>query len=185
MIGWALKFLGGWQGYAVAAAAAFLLGATGAGVTVSKIKNGEIAELKLEHTKAIVKAQVAAMKYQADADKITHDLDVKDAEARQKIVEKTVTIIRKVPKYVTPETDARFPLPCGFIRLHDAATSGADPATIPLGPGESDAAPCSTKASEAAAIIAWNYGQALSWRSSLMSWQDWYRLQKDLAGEGR
>jgi hypothetical protein len=138
----------------------------------------KISEMEKQQALAITIAQDKAAHQQEAADKITHDLDVKNAEDHQKIVYRTQTLIQQVPQYVTPETDARFPLPCGFIRLHNAAAGGVDAAAVALPAGKSDGDKCDVAASTAASIIAGNYGLALGWKADSLNWQKWYDQQK-------
>jgi len=63
-------------------------------------------------------------------------------------------IQREAPRYVTPSTDAAYPLPVGFVRLHDAAATSV----LPGPPGPADAQASAVKASDAAGVIADNYG---------------------------
>lgn len=135
----------------------------------------KIDDLKLLQQSAIIIAQDEASHRQAAADKITHDADVANAEAHQKI--KTIPITQQVPVYVTRETDDRFPLPCGFVRLHNAYAANADPATVSLPAGKSDADRCEVTASAAVTIIGANYGLALGWKADAEAWVKWYAEQ--------
>lgn len=141
------------------------------------IKDRTILTMQRDAANAAAAAAHAAAAHQAAADKITHDQDVANAEAHQKIVTVTQHIIQKVPTYVTPETDKRFPLPCGFVRLHDAAADGVEPAAVPFPAGYADGQQCPVAASYAASIIAGNYGLALGWRRDLQTWENWYQEQ--------
>jgi hypothetical protein len=47
---------------------------------------------------------------------------------------KTIPITQQVPVYVTRETDDRFPLPCGFVRLHNAYAGNTSPQPFPSPP---------------------------------------------------
>lgn len=150
-------------------------GAFGSGFWLEKtIKDRTILTMQRDQANAVVAAQTQAAQHQAAADKITHDRDVDNAAEHQRIITVTQRIIQKVPVYVTPQTDSKFPLPCGFVRLHDAAASGADPATISLPAGKSDADECPVAASAAASIITLNYSLALGWRADAQTWEKWY-----------
>ena len=46
---------------------------------------------------------------------------VSDQRTQDQVRTITRRLIEKVPIYVTPQTDRAFPLPWGFVRLHDAA----------------------------------------------------------------
>jgi len=75
----------------------------------------------------------------------------------------THTLQREIPSYVTPATDRTFPLPVGFVRLHDAAATG-----VLRGPaGATDATASDVTASQAASVIAANYGTCLEIREQL------------------
>lgn len=75
----------------------------------------------------------------------------------------TQTLQREIPAYVTPATDRAFPLPRGFVRLHDAAAAGGLP-----GPARAaDATASDVTASRAADVIAANYGTCLAIREQL------------------
>jgi hypothetical protein len=75
----------------------------------------------------------------------------------------TQTLQRETPIYVTPSTDRAFPLPVGFVRLHDAAATGGLP-----GPArDTDATSSDVTASQAAGVIAANYGTCLDIREQL------------------
>ncbi len=71
---------------------------------------------------------------------------------------KTITITKEIPHYVTVETDRLFPLPCGLVRLHDAAALAADPATLDNPSALTDGEACPIKASDLAGVIVGNYG---------------------------
>jgi len=88
----------------------------------------------------------------ADIQTITRYVD-RVREVRQVIHD----IQRETPRYVTPSTDAAYPLPVGFVRLHDAAAA----AHLPGPPGPADAQASGVKASDAALVIADNYGTCL------------------------
>lgn len=166
---------------------AILLGAAGlfgGGMYLeARLKDSTIADMKLADANAKVEAEVEERVLTQRADKVTHDTDVAAAHAQQKIVTVTNTITRKVPQYVTKETDAAFPLPCGFVRLHDAAASGVDPDTVPIPAGLNDGSTCPVAASDAAGVIAWNYGQALQWKAQLDTWDAWYDGQVKAWGQ--
>jgi len=93
----------------------------------------------------------------------------------QVVHEKGATITREIPIYVTPQTDAAFPLPVGFVRVHDAAAQG-----VPLGgPGPTDAQASGIKASLAASVVADNYTNCLAITAQLTALQDFVRDPDD------
>lgn len=64
------------------------------------------------------------------------------------------TIVREIPRYVTPQADAACTIPVGFVRLHDAAAAGA---VLDSNPGSTDAASSGLTLSAVAATVAGNY----------------------------
>src|SRR5579872_2455412 len=76
------------------------------------------------------------------------------AEQQQaKIRERTQILTREVTKYVPVEVDRGVGVPWGFVRVLDAAASGAaDPAAIPVGAGQSDTAASDVTLSEIATL---------------------------------
>jgi hypothetical protein len=162
----------------IGAAVLVIGGAFGSGIWLeAKIKDDTILTMQKNAANALAAADAATAKRQAAADQITHDTDVANALAHQKIVTVSQKIIQKVPVYVDQKTDASFPIPCGFAVLHDAAASGSDPSTVPIPAGKSDADICPVTASTAASIIASNYALALGWRQDAIAWENWYAAQ--------
>lgn len=72
------------------------------------------------------------------------------------------TVIREVPVYVSAKSDQACRLPWGFVRLFDAAASGAGLADIRdrIAPGQPDDAASDVGLSEALALLAANFGAA-------------------------
>ena len=76
---------------------------------------------------------------------------------RVKVVEKrAATLIKEVPVYVSAQADAACVVPVGFVRLHDAAATGTEPAA-PERTGAADAAPSGVALSTVAATSVDNY----------------------------
>jgi hypothetical protein len=119
-------------------------------------------------------ADLSARLARAQADTFAALFDASAARLDVKIVTRYVDRVRvvhdtthalqkEIPSYVTPATDRAFPLPRGFIRLHDAAAAGVLP-----GPArDTDATASDVTASEAAGVIAANYGTCLEIREQL------------------
>jgi len=162
----------------IAGLVGMLAGAGGAGYLVYKYEQGQIAQLELADARADVEAQDTARKKQAAADAISLASAVKSAEARQKIVVQTVKLVQKVPVYVTRKIDARFPLPCGAIRLYNASTEGRDPDRVSYPTTQPDDAPCPTKLSDAVRVIVANNGLAATTRQQLIDLQDWIKTEQ-------
>jgi len=126
---------------------------------------GLATEVAQAQTQAVV-AGFEASAARADVHVITKYVD------RERVVRQVIhTIQRETPRYVTPRTDAAFPLPVGFVRLHDAAAA----ADLPGPPGAADAQASGVTASDAAVVIAGNYGTCHAIREQLNALID--RLQ--------
>jgi hypothetical protein len=113
----------------------------------------DLAEAKAQAALLAARQQVAA---KADAEA--------GAQAAQQAKTQTQieTVIEKVPVYVTAKSDAACRLPWGFVRLFDAAASGADPDDIRarIAPGQPDDAASDITLSEAATLLAADLGIA-------------------------
>jgi hypothetical protein len=147
----------------------------------AKMKDGEIAALRLSYAQAEKAAIIKAAALQKSQDDAGTRIALAAAAAHERIVTRTVTTVKEVPIYVTRETDARFPLPCGFVRLHDAAALGVDPADIPNPAGKSDGEACEVANSQAISIVAANYGLYLAEDAKLTALQDWVSAEKALS----
>ncbi len=102
------------------------------------------------------------------------------AQARAVAVEtqirwRTRTIIQEAPLVLTPDTDRRYPLPVGFVRLYDASLLGRDLSAIPDPAGRPDDAPSGIAPSAAGAVVAGNNGECLADRARLIGLQQWIR----------
>lgn len=117
---------------------------------------------------------------QAEAARKSAAIQVRQAEATVKVVtqyvdrvkvviEKGAEIIKEVPVYVTPESDAACVLSRGFVRLHDAAAANQ----IPGPAGSADAAPAGIALSTVAATVADNYERCAENSEQLKSLQQW------------
>ena len=67
------------------------------------------------------------------------------------------TIVKEIPRYVTPQADASCTIPVGFVRLHDAAAAGA---VLDQDSRGADAASSGLALSAVAATVAGNYTSA-------------------------
>ena len=87
------------------------------------------------------------------------------------------TIEREIPAHVTAEADAHFPLPVGFVRVHDAGALRLPVADVPDPAGRPDDAASELAASEVARTIAWNYEACADNSERLRAWQAWWNGQ--------
>ena len=137
---------------------------------------GRHAEAQRRDVRDACGATALATTRASDAATFKVELDVDTAMTNLNVIHETT--IKKVPVYVTRETDARFPVPCGFVRLHDAAALGADPDTVPNPPGKSDGDACEIASSAVATAVVDNYALANKWREQLIGWQAWAKAQE-------
>jgi hypothetical protein len=154
---------GGIWGYIAAAVIAAGL----SGYAVHRWDASTIAEMKLASEQKEMASVTEAVRQQAIADKITHDQDVKNAIANTPIRTNTVTVIQKVPTYVTKQDDAHCILNNGFVRLLDAAGLGVRPEDLPGHASEPVGADSGISLSEAAALLSQNLGEAAELRQRL------------------
>lgn len=165
-----------WIKLAGAALAAAMIAGASWWVTATYYQLQISDNARLQQTQVII-AQDQAAHTQAAADKITADDNAAASERRQQQLQQVIANLRKVSQYVSPETDKHFPLPCGFVRLHDAGANGIEPAAVPLPAGKTDGDECPVTPSAAASIIQSNYGLALGWKAEVDGWWDWYAKQ--------
>jgi len=118
------------------------------------------------------KAVVDVVSHQAA---VSQRVAVSAQAAQDRVRTVTRTLIQEVPTYVAPETDARFALPWGFVRLHDAAAAGLALPATPQGPAEPDDAPSDVPVSAAAGVIVANYGACDADQARLAALQEWAR----------
>jgi hypothetical protein len=147
------------------AAAATAIGGFAAGWKVHDWRDGA-AEVHAART------AVKTVQRQAAASQV---IAVADQRAQDRVRTVTKTLIQKVPIYVSAATDARFPLPWGFVRLHDAAAAGDDLSAAAAGPGRPDDSASDVAASQAASVIVGNYGACRADQARLAELQAWTR----------
>jgi hypothetical protein len=124
---------------------------------------------------AVVKAQakvLATVQRQAAASQAAA---VADQRTQDRIRTVTRILIQKVPVNVPPTVDARYPLPWGFVRLHDAAAAGDELSPPAAGPERPDGAASDVAASAAATVIVGNYGACRADQARLAELQAWAR----------
>lgn len=137
------------------------------------VQTWRIDRLKAEPVKTELKAAKQVIKRTEKADKITADVGQKAEKARAEIRYVTRTIVERVPQYVPHQADVQYPIVWGLVRVHDAAATGADPATLPSASGELDGSPSPVKPSYFATVIAENYGQCREDQARLAALQQW------------
>lgn len=173
------------QAKLIALLAAMALSALGTWYITHRVDQAQYVELQNQYANAAIKAISDAAALDFAKDEAVGKIAIADMDARYILVESTKTIIKEVPKYVTPATDAAFPVPCGFVRVHDAAARGVTTDEVPNPPGKSDGDPCEFKASQVAELIADNYGAALLWRQQLVDLQAAVKAGQDIDNKDR
>lgn len=162
--------VGRWIGLAVAVLA-LLAGVHHHGFTQGRDREKAAQAARME------RARKDVVRREAVADAITADVG-KKSEARQAEIRwRTITTIREVPVYVSPETDHRFPVPVGLVRVHDAAARGVSPAEVPDPAGRPDDAPSGVAASALGSTVAANYGSCLADLERFRDLQSWVTQQ--------
>lgn len=177
----ASKLFGGLWGYVAIAAVAAGLAGFGAYKVTAWAKDETINQLKLADAKAQTDAVTLALAHQRASDAASAAADVALLTAWTDTRTKFETITREIPIHVTPETDARFPLPCGFVRMHDAAVHEAGADAVPNPAGKSDGDACEVTASQALNVISANYRAFYTNLDQLNGWIAWAKAQEALA----
>lgn len=159
-----------WKPLLVSCAIGALIGSAG----TWRVRDMMAAESKLAAARRDTKAAVKVIAKTDKAARITSAVSARTeaAQAKTRIIYRD--IIREVPVYVSPETDRRYPLPVGFVRVLDAA---AGQTTVPDGPRQSDDDPSAVTASVAAGVLTDWAGMYYACRAQVVGWNDWYGEQ--------
>jgi hypothetical protein len=112
----------------------------------------------LEDQAAITAAIKVGMIHQQALDAAVQKTADAAAKAREAQQQKTIDNLKRIASHVTPETDRTFPVPCGLLRMHDAAALGIAPEGLSNPPGLADGDSCPVTASHLAEVIVTNYG---------------------------
>ena len=138
---------------------------------IGAISNEEKWQLKVNEMEVkVAKQEVASAELTTEV--ITKYVD------RVKIVEgKTREIIKKVPVYITKESDDKCTINNGFVSLHN---SSASQTKIPDTTRDVNETASDVKLSTVATTITENYGTYYQVAEQLKSLQDWIKQQKDL-----
>jgi hypothetical protein len=160
-----------WKPLAIAGCAGLVIGS---GCTW-RVRDMMEAESRLAASRAQTRDAKKVIAKTQTAAKITESVGAKTeaSQARTRIIYRD--IIREVPVYVSPETDRRYPLPVGFVRVLDAA---AGQTTVPDGPRQSDDDPSAVTASVAAGVLTDWAGMYYACRAQVAGWNDWHAEQR-------
>ena len=123
-----------------------------------------------------MEAEIA--KKELEAEKITHEVVTKYVD-RVKIVEgKTHEIIKKVPVYITKESDDKCTINNGFVSLHNSLASQTK---VPNSSRDVNEGASDVKLSEVAITVSKNYGTYYQVVEQLKALQNWINKQKELS----
>lgn len=142
-------------------------------VDVNAEKRGA-AEMLNRWQAAELAAAEAARLQDAGEDAHAADVSAEVSAALAGFREGTEKLLGEIRAHVTTAVDDRFPVPCGLVRLHDAAALGLDPAEVAACAGQPDDAVASVRASRFAETVARNYGRCLGEAERVRQWQRWY-----------
>jgi len=149
-----------------------------AALLVFQVQRNQIIHADLRASQAKLATARADLRKATAAQAVTATVAA-DVERRQVVVRYvTRTLIERVPIYVSPEVDRRYPLPVGLVRLHDEAAAGVSP--VPGSAGEPDDAPSDTPASALASTLIGNYGDYYACREQVRGWIAWSEQQKQV-----
>ena len=138
---------------------------------IGAISNEEQWKLKVNEM------EVKVAKQEVAASELTTEVITKYVD-RVKIVEgKTREIIKKVPVYITKESDDKCAINNGFVSLHN---SSASQTKIPDTTRDVNETASDVKLSTVATTITENYGTYYQVAEQLKYLQDWIKQQKDL-----
>lgn len=134
-----------------------------------------VQNARLDHAQdqaASAGARAATLTIERDAARNNVRVVTRYVDRVRIVRERGATITREIPAHVTPQADARCPVPVGFVRVHNAAAQNLPlhrPAADP------DAPAPGVTLSAVAATVAGNYGTCHVVREQLLALQDYLR----------
>lgn len=144
------------------------IGFTDPGGPAAQLATFKLQELEAGRHNAVV-AQAQSQ--------VTQVAGAAQAQAQARLRYVYVTLTKEIPGVVTPAIDRAFPLPVGFLRVHDAAARGLDLSTVRDPAGRPDDVASGVPASAAAAAIAANYGACRQDDEQLAGLQAWLKAE--------
>lgn len=146
--------------------------------------NAAVYEQVYRHVYALEEKRVKQEKADAEeiarlkveSEKVTERVVVEYRDRIKVIHDKAVTIIEKVPVYVTPENDAACPINRGFVSLWDHANAG----TVPGAPSRSDGETSGIVLSEVERQHAREAEYCRSTETQLIALQSWVTQQSQV-----
>jgi hypothetical protein len=160
-----LALVAGWKSYAAVAAICLAIGASGTWRVMSWRERAGQAQA-VNQTVQIVER----------CGKIAFDVAMNFEKARLVDAEAISKRQEEIPQHVTPQMDHDYPVPCGFVRVFNAATHGP----IPDPTGCPDDAPSDVALSAVGEVQTQNAGQYDQVAGQLRALQDWVRQQQQV-----
>jgi len=150
-----------------------------ASVVTAKVYQGKIATIEAGFAKAEAAAAEQARVLQKAEDQVTLAAAVAEAQAQQKIVTVTNTIVREAPSHVPSST--KCPVTVGFVRVLNSTVFQGTGTTGPTyAPGQPDDACASVDPRTLAINIVGNYAAALANAEQLTALQKWVQDTLDV-----
>jgi len=158
-----LALLAGWQGYAGLALLCLALGAAGSWRVMAWREQAQAVQASRQVVQIVERRG-----------KITFDVGMKFEMARLKDSAETAKQLEEVEQHVTPEIDRDYLVPCGFVRVFNAAAHGPipEPARCP------DGAASGIALSAVGETETRNDGQYDQIAEQLRALQEWVREQQ-------
>lgn len=150
-----------------------LAGAIPAAYIEARIKDDQIDRLQLADAKQIIDNGKAIAAFTRARDQKTYEIALLSAQHQTQIQTRTITLLQRIPVYVTAQTDRKFPMPLGFIRVYNAALTGSDLSTVPDPARAINDTPSGIPASEVAENAVGNYGSCRAEKQKLADLQRW------------
>lgn len=160
-----LALMAGWKGYAAVAALGLVAGASASWRVMAWRNDVQVAKAAVR-TVAVVQRR----------EQVTFDVGAKFETRRAKAGAETAKRQQEVPQHVTVQMDQDYPVPCGFVRVFNAATHGP----IPDAAGCPDDAPSDVALSAVGQVETENAGQYDQVAEQLKALQDWVRQQQGI-----
>ncbi len=90
----------------------------------------------------VATAERLAAEKQAARDKITSAIEVAFWKKKADAAAVTITVTKEIPRYVTVEIDRAYSVPCGLVRVLDAAVLSVSASELPYPAGLADDTAC-------------------------------------------
>lgn len=163
----------GWKAMAIGLAISAAISGAGGFTLAWKLQGATIARMEADAAKLALRGRQAVDKVEEKTQGVADKVGGEQAKAQAKIETERRYILERVPIYVRPEDDAAYPVPLGFVRLHDAAARG-DVSALAGASGDADRAPSGVALSHVGTVVADNYQTCRGWRERAEGWERFY-----------